>query len=75
MENFVELIAMLLGYYITFGLMATGFAMMLRGPKGARTVARWFFLRPVVLLIKKSWEINISIVRWMLGLPPKKKKN
>lgn len=68
-NELVEVVVTLLGYYLVAGIMTIGFAMMLRGPEGARAVARWFFLRPAVRLLRWSWETFLSLVRWLTGFP------
>lgn len=73
MDEFVGLLALLLVCYMTLGIMAIGFAVMVRGANGARAAARLFFLLPVVYVIKKSWRLFVATLRWLLGMPPKKK--
>ena len=47
MQEIAQLLAMLVAYYATFGIMGIGFATMLAGKDGAIAAGEFFFLRPL----------------------------
>lgn len=72
--EFVELAKQLFLLYLAIGATVCGFAYMFGGPSYAKPVAHWFYVQPVKFLIHKLWETFVSVVYWMVGYKPKKKK-
>ncbi len=58
----VELLTLVLTFYLTIGIMGIGVAVMWDGENGARRAARLFFLRPVQWLVQRTRAALVAIV-------------
>ena len=79
MQEIAQLLIMLGAYYATFGIMAIGFGMMLRGTEGAAAAGEFFFVRPVratfewlrtmlVALVGGAWTRVLKVVgSWIVS--------
>jgi hypothetical protein len=59
----IELLTLLLSFYLTGAIMAIGAGLMLGGPPAAAAVARFCFLRPVIALLRGI----LAALRWLAG--------
>ena len=59
----VQLVLLLLAYYLTFALMLVGAGLMIGGPAWAGATARFFFVRPLQLIIASL----LTTLMWLLA--------
>ncbi len=67
-QDIPAVLADLLALYATIGIMAAGFGMMLGGPEKAASIARYFFIRPLVAV--RGWALQALTFFWhgLMGL-------
>src|ERR1700674_1477720 len=61
-QQIAAVLAQVLAFYTTIGIMAAGFGMMLGGPEQAARVARFFFVRPLHALVHQTRSAVVAIM-------------
>lgn len=64
-DELVALLVLLLQAYITIGVILTGIGAILRRRAGAAAVARWWFLRPIGLVLMWLGNMLVRIGNWL----------
>jgi len=62
MQEIVQLLAMLVTFYATLGIMAIGFGMMIGHKAGATAAGNFFFVRPVLAVLEWSRTVLVGVV-------------
>lgn len=72
--EFVNQLALFIQLCLTIALMSVGLAFMIGGASKGKYVAWWIFIQPLHKFLVWSWKKFVAILKWLLGIKPKKKK-